>query len=112
MNQKDPMTNKGKDLTKEDMQALITSMDFARWEHPIVMKCFHLLRQLNNWLGSCYSKEHRPHAHISIAAFGVCVLVNDICLWDSENNDESELTLDFCKEQLKEHAMYFMTPFE
>lgn len=99
--------------SKEEIAAIIHNMDYARWDNPIVMKCFNMMRQLNNWLGTCYSHEHRPHVHVSAAAFGVVLLVGDVPVWDSENDDEEDLkNIDFCKARLKDYAMHMFVPFD
>jgi hypothetical protein len=99
-------------LTSDDVDRLIHGVNYARWDHPAVMKGFNLIRTINKWLSTCYSDECCPHAHMSVAAFGMCILINDIPIWDSENDSEENLTLDYCKAKLKEHALYLQTPFE
>ncbi len=91
---------------------LIYGRNYADWSNSATMKGLTLVRALDRWLETCYSKEFIPHAHMSIAAFGMCIMVNDHCVWDSENDSEDNLTVDYCKEKLKQHALYMMTPFE
>lgn len=86
--------------------------NYARWDNPAIMKGLTLMRQIRTWLLSCYAPEHCPHPHMSIAEFGMCILVNDHCVWDSENDSEDDLTVDYCKAKLKEHALNLMTPFD
>jgi hypothetical protein len=85
---------------------------YDRWDNPTVMKAFILMAQINRWLASCYAAEYCPHAHISVASFGLAVLINDVCIWDSENNDDCELTLDYAKSRYKEYATHLFIPFE
>ena len=77
-----------------------------------MMKSFNMMRQLNNWLGTCYAEEHGPLVIVSVAADGVAITIGGETVWDSENDHEEDLTLEYCKSRLYEVAMSMMVPFD
>jgi hypothetical protein len=97
---------------KNDIEKSNGYMDYLKWENAKILTAFSIARKLNEWIGEMYNQGREPVVSLVISPYIVCLLVGDVCVWDSENNDIEDLTFDFCKEQLKEYATHLICPFE
>lgn len=98
---------------KINVAALMHSLDYGRWDHPIVMRAFKVLQELTKWLESQYNNpEDAPVVSIVVAPVAVALLIGETCVWENQTCSEEDLTFDYCKAQLQEEALKMMVPFE
>jgi len=113
MGKKSKATQNGKSEDKISIGELMRSMDHARWDHPLVMKAFRVMKELNTWLEGQYADpEDTPLVSIVVSAPIVSLLIGDDCVWENQCCSEEDLTLDFCKQEMKRAALLRMVPFE
>lgn len=102
------MGNQGKKNLSNDPAH---STGYMRWDNPTIIQGVRVAGQLQVWLNLNYEAGGVPVACITVACDGVILMIGDFLVWDSENYDIDDLTVEFCKARYKEQVMMIATPF-
>lgn len=90
---------------------LLPEFEYSRHDNPTTIAALGLLKPLQDWLtsGEDVSEVAIPSVHVSYGFLSLSI--GDVCVWDTENNDEAELNLGSIQLLYKSHLDDLMSPF-
>lgn len=75
-----------------DVNALVDSLDYSKEDNELVRQAFKVLRGLNKFLND---RQCEAVAHLEITPATISVGIRGTVYWDSECNNEEDLTEGF-----------------
>ena len=90
--------------------ALIESCNYLGFGHPTTAKAFAVARRLTHFL-SRKVETTTLIAHVAVGEGFLQLAIGDICVWDSENDDEKALSFNRCLRAYREEVSSLAEPF-
>lgn len=105
------MGNHGRKIKKKsengsiDVGRMLHSLDKARWDHPMTLAAFKVMRALNDWINRTVVPESAPLVMVLVSAPMISLTIGEWCVWHSECDSEEDLTFEYCRDAYRREVL-------